>query len=590
MVSGCGVATAPIGERQEAVYFGDTGPGTIWQDPTHIRVCWTNPTPDNQAFRDQVRTAVETGYADTRIGFWDWGACPGWTSISAIRIKVQDGTADSSTDPLTVLPGIANNMTLGHNAAGSYFTYTAIHEFGHALGTQHEQDRPNTACYWQQRFPFNPLAFFLGPYDPQSIWNYCAPDPPQLSDLDKYGVDFVYGARGVFEQHYGGVYRHVDGTMCHVSDPDQLASFNPRLAKLGRTGAQSVVPLSVLPGPLPWPWTFDRYVGECNWPAGFYRAGGGPVVFARAATGQLCTVQNPEQMMAFGGWNLVTDVSGNANLSQGRPSGAPPCVWGDGFYQTDGYVWQLSSTGGANPHMCAITPENFGWTLQPLGVAALALPSGDSYSLATGRIYDGWCPNLPDPVPLPFDRGDTRRDTSEGLWVPPQLNFVAECGASEAMSGLSTGAMAHSALCAVNDDTKFLHQSCHPVEFDNGDSVISRDWDYGYFKGECAPNEYVAGISQDQGGRGVNWLLCCQGNINRDPNRCATKVLGAPGTDGLEANSLGIDWTTAGLYTYTKAECGDIPTLSSGKPSRFIGGVSRFTGSGQPHAILCCDP
>jgi hypothetical protein len=377
--------------------------------------------------------------------------------------------------------------------------------------------------------------------------------------------------------------------MCHVSDPTQLASFESRLPMLGRSGAQSVLPLNVFNGPLPWPWIYDRYIGECNWPAGFYRSGGGPVLFARAATGPLCTVQNPEQMGAFGGWNLVTDVSATANVFQGRPAGAPPCVWGDGFYQSDGFVWQLSSTGGTNPRLCAITPDNFGWTLQPLGVAALPLPNGYFSSLAAGRTYDGLCPDLPDPVPLPFDRGDTRRTTSEGLWVPPQLNFVAECGASEAMSGLSTGAMAHSALCAVNDANEFTHQNCHPVEFDNGDSPLANgDWDYGYFKGECAVDEYVAGISQDQGGRGVNWLLCCQGNINR--KHCGTEVLGASGPLALEDNSLGIDWTTSGAYTYAKAECGDIPTLSSGVPSRFIGGVSRFTGSGQPHAILCCDP
>lgn len=43
------------------------------------------------------------------------------------------------------------------------------------------------------------------------------------------------------------------------------------------------------------------------------------------------------------------------------------------------------------------------------------------------------------------------------------------------------------------------------------------DWASGYYKGECDKGGFVAGVSQSTGGR-VNGLLCCEGSVNH--NNC----------------------------------------------------------------------
>jgi MYXO-CTERM domain-containing protein len=189
------------------------------------------------------------------------------------------------------------------------------------------------------------------------------------------------------------------------------------------------------------------------------------------------------------------------------------------------------------------------------------------------------CKPPPSPPPagltsaLVFDCGDQRRDTSTGDWQPGDLK--AECGATQAMTGLSasvTLGTAHAALCDADEGAVFTHASCRAVAFDTGDNrgtTATGDWDVGYNKGECAVGEYVAGVSQAAGGA-LKSILCCKGAVTHAS--CAAMKFSAG--NARESTASG-DWD----FGYDKGECG---------AGRYVAGASQQVGSGQAHAILCC--
>jgi len=104
------------------------------------------------------------------------------------------------------------------------------------------------------------------------------------------------------------------------------------------------------------------------------------------------------------------------------------------------------------------------------------------------------------------------------------------------------------------------------------------DWDFGFAKLECGPNEFVVSVSEDASvcgaaRDGFHGIACAVGGFTASGGAgCHTKLLGTPGQDG--ANGAG-DWDYGGF----KTECG---------ANEFMAGVSLDVGTRAPHAVLCC--
>jgi len=178
---------------------------SIWKT-IEIPVCWETISPNTATERQWVRQAtVDTWEKNSSVRFIGWGGCQ--SNSRGIRIGI--GDIHPHTKGLgNQLDGTTKGMELNFTFAiwspscsqPSRREYCikniAVHEFGHALGFSHEQNRADAPDWCQKEKAGTNGDVYITPYDLNSVMNYCNPKwggDGNLSELDTKGLQAWYG-------------------------------------------------------------------------------------------------------------------------------------------------------------------------------------------------------------------------------------------------------------------------------------------------------------------------------------------------------------------------------------------------------------
>ena len=189
----------------------------IWVWPTDatskiIYVCWENPSKNNELGRGLVKSAIEESWqAHSQLRFQGWQACA--SDNRGIRILIADegphtkglgrqidGKKNGMVLNFTFIdwhePNKPNPCATNQEERDSCIRSIAVHEFGHAIGWSHEQNRWDAPGECQKLSQGPNGDKMLTPYDKKSVMNYCNKlynNDGQLSDLDQKALASIYG-------------------------------------------------------------------------------------------------------------------------------------------------------------------------------------------------------------------------------------------------------------------------------------------------------------------------------------------------------------------------------------------------------------